>query len=172
MSETRQKQVHLGNLGITVAVIYEPLSVLCRVGVAVLSPIDRLAQHLASPVDADPWSMARGAQIAMGRAKQQGRERTALRARVPTADLEHLLAMLVSEDETLRHLLKVAKQNPSEQLFARMAGVARAMRHIRGSGIPLGRTWDRRVALAFGTTIWPIETPLRGVSAVAVCAGD
>jgi hypothetical protein len=171
MSEIRQKQVHLGNLGLTVAVLYKEHSVLCRVGVAVMSPIDRMAQQLTSPLGMDPWSMALGSRIALGRAKQLGRRRTMLRATVPVQDLERLLELLMDEDVALRQLLKVAKSLPSEQLFARLCGVARALRHVRGHGIPLGRTWDRRVALAFGS-IAPAVGPLREVSDAAVCAGD
>jgi hypothetical protein len=170
MSEIRQKQVHLGSLGITVAVLYEPISALCRVGVSVMSPFDRWV-HPVSSTGADPWSMARGSQIAMGRARRLGRLRTALRARMPVSELENLLELLRIDDEAMLHLLKVAKPKPSEQLFARLCGVASALRHVRRHGIPLGRTWDRRVALAFGS-IAPAVGPLREVSDAAVCAGD
>lgn len=165
MSESKQKQVHLGSLGITVAVLYSEVSSLCRVGVAVMSPIDRMAKQIMSPDGVDPWSMVLGSRIALGRAEERGRRRTMLRGALPDTAVDHLLEKLVSEDAALKCLLTIAKQNPSEQLFARMAGVARALRHVRSYAIPVGRTWDRRITLAFAGTVPAVTLQHEEVSA-------
>lgn len=154
MSETRQKQLHLCNLGITVSALYNELSGLWDVGLAVMSPVDRVAKHLMD--DKDPWDMHVGAAIASGRARMlsllsRRRRSTALRGSLLEATLDQLFDELRREDEALLFILSnVAKANPSEQMLALCAGTARAMRAVSIVQIPLGRTWDRRCALVFG----------------------
>lgn len=157
MNKTREKQVHLSYLGITAVVLYNAESpLLCRIGLAVMSPMDRMAQQLIDPAGADPWSARRGTAIARGRAQEMLRRRTALRGMLTEAQVENVLVVLLVQDEFLKHLLStVAKQNPSEQLFARMAGTVRALHFVRVSGISVGRTWDRRITLAFGAGVSP-----------------
>lgn len=174
MNTSKQKQVHLSYLGITAVVFYNvDRPPLCRVGFAVMSPLDRLTQQLIDPAGADPWSAERGTAIARGRAQTLLRDRTAMRGLLAEPYVESVLEALVAEDEALKYLLKkVAKQNPSEQLFTRMAGVARALRHVRSFGIPVGRTWDRRIALAFGAVTAVRATLQEETPDGVACAGD
>jgi len=171
MNTSKQKQVHLSYLGITAVVLYNVgRAPFCRVGLAVMSPMDRLAQQLIDPVGADPWSAERGTAIARGRAQTLFRDRTALRGVMAEAKAESMLEALVAEDEALKYLLKIARQN--EWLFTRMASVTRALRHVRSFGVPVGRTWDRRIALAFGAVcVVKATLPEEAPEGVA-CAGD